>query len=465
MNLTIEQIAKYTKGKIHGNPNVVVTNVVIDSRKAQEGSLFVAMKGERTDGHRYISAASKLGGVAALVEEGCFDYSGECTLIEVKDSATAMGDIAKGILYDIEQDLIKVSVTGSVGKTSTKDMISYVFETYFNTLKSELNQNNELGLPLTVMKLNKDHNVLVTEMGMRGIGQIEYLTDIVKPHIAVITNIGVAHLELLGTRTNILKAKLEICKGMEQGGTLILNGDNDMLSDENEVKKILKEYNVNNINIIYFGTEGNSNYRAEKINGSNYILCTPDGEEYGVKLKVPGIHNVYNSMAAVCAAKAAGVSIEDSIKALEKFGDDVSRQKILEMPWGYIIDDTYNAGPESMEASLSVLRDIKAEKKYAVLGDMLELGSITEKAHLNVGKIANGVADALVAVGEHAKLYCDAFEGNEKIHVKDSALGANTLLPILKKEIKTGKKIAILIKGSNAIKMNIISEALVHFCI
>ncbi len=465
MKMTIEQIARYTNGKIYGDKNTQITNVVIDSRKATNESLFVAMKGERTDGHKFIETAVKAGATAALVEKGCFENSNCCALVEVENSAEAMGDIARGILKERENNLLKISVTGSVGKTSTKDMIAFVFEKYFHTLKSELNQNNELGLPLTVMKLEPEHEVLITEMGMRGMGQIEYLTDIVKPHVAIITNIGVAHLELLGTRENILKAKLEICKGMSEGGTLVLNGDNDMLSDKIMVKEILNEYGIKNVNIIYFGTEGNSAYRAEKINGSDYVLCTPEGEEYNVKLKVPGIHNVYNSMAAVCAAKASGISVEKALKALSEFGDDVSRQKILEMPWGYIIDDTYNAGPESMQASLSVLKDLKAEKRYAVLGDMLELGSITNEAHTNVGKVASNVADALLAVGEHARLYYDAFEGEEKILVKDSALGANTLLPILKKEIRAGKKIAILIKGSNAIKMNIISEALIHFCI
>lgn len=465
MKLTVKKIAEYTNGKVYGNEDIEITNAVIDSRKAQKGSLFVAMKGTRTDGHKYISSAAELGATAALVEKSCFDYKGECACVEVENSELALGKIAKGILEDRKDNIIKISVTGSVGKTSTKDMIAFVFGQYFKTLKSELNQNNELGLPLTVMKLEESHKVLITEMGMRGIGQIEYLTNIVKPKIAVITNIGVSHLELLETRENILRAKLEICKGMPENGTLILNGDNDMLSQEENVKKILDEYGVKNINIIYFGTEGNSFYRAEKINGSNYILCTPDCEEYEVNLKVPGIHNVYNSMAAICAAKAAGISIENALKALEQFGDDVSRQKILEMPWGYIIDDTYNASPESMEASLSVLKGLNVEKKYAVLGDMLELGSITDNAHIKVGKIAKESANFLAAVGEHAKLYCEEFDKEDTLYVKDSAMCANTLLPILKEEIKTGKKIAVLIKGSNAMKMNIVSEALIHFCI
>lgn len=463
MNLNIKKIAEYTSGTVYGDEDVIVTNGVIDSRKAEQGSLFIALKGENTDGHRFVETAFKAGAAAAMVQKGYSVAAEDRNVVAVDNTEKAMGDIAAGIIRERGNSLIKVAVTGSVGKTSTKDMIAFVLAQKYKTLKSKLNHNNELGLPLTVMGLEKEHQVLVAEMGMRGMGQIEYLTNIVKPDIAVITNIGVAHLELLGSRENILKAKLEVCKGMKADSTLVLNGDNDMLSQENIVRNILTEYGVTCPNIIYFGTEGNSDYKAENIHGSNYLLFTPSGEKFEIRLKVPGVHNVYNSMAAICVAKSAGISIEDAVRTLSEFGKDVSRQKIIEMPWGYIIDDTYNAGPESMEASLSVLGEMKADLKIAALGDMLELGEMTEKSHSKVGMLAAKHADILLAVGHNSMLYYDVFSGEKKIHTNDSAAGANVLLPLIKEYICKGKRLAILVKGSNAMKMNIISEALIHF--
>ena len=462
MKLTLNKIAEYTGGKVYGDGNSVVTDTVIDSRRVKENSLFVALKGDNTDGHNYVGSAFKSGASAAMVKKGCCDIQDDNNYIVVEDTAKAMGDIAAGIIKNRGSSLFKLAITGSVGKTSTKDMIAFVFSKYFNTLKSELNHNNELGLPLTVMKLEDEHKVIVTEMGMRGLGQIEYLTNIVKPNIAVITNIGVVHMELLGSRENILRAKLEICKGMNSNATLILNGDNDMLSQESTVRKIVAEYGVDCPNIVYFGTEGNSDYIAEKIHGSNYSLLTPDGREYQIKLKVPGVHNVYNSMAAICAANAADISVEEAIAALNEFGDDVSRQKIINTSWGVLIDDTYNAGPESMEASLSVFKEIKADVKIVALGDMLELGQITEAAHRKVGKIASECADVLVAVGASSVLYYDEFSGERKLHVNDSASGAIEIVKIVKNYMQCGKSVAVLAKGSNAMKMNLISDALIH---
>lgn len=460
MYITLGKIAEYTGGKLYGDENLTVTDAVIDSRKTKKDSLFIALKGENTDGHRFVESAFNMGATAALVECGFSAPENAKNYVEVKNAQKAMGDIAAGILRDRGTSVTKLAITGSVGKTSTKDMIAHVFSSYFNTLKSELNHNNELGLPLTVMKFNDEHKVLVSEMGMRGLGQIEYLANIVKPDIAVITNIGVAHLELLKTRENILRAKLEVCKGMKTGSTLVLNGDNDMLSDKDAVLEILKEYGDNLPKIVYFGTEKNSDYRAENIHGSNYLLLTPDGNKFEIKLKVPGVHNVYNSMAAVCAANAAGISTEKAVEALLTFGDDVSRQKIIEKSWGCIIDDTYNAGPESMEASLCVLKEMKADIKIAALGDMLELGDITEEAHRKIGRIASESADVLLAVGRNSVLYYDTFSGERKIHVNDSTEGAKELAVIIKEYITKGKRIAVLAKGSNAMRMNVISNAL-----
>lgn len=463
MNLTLKKIAEYTGGELYGNACAVVTNAIIDSRKATKDSLFIALKGENTDGHRFVSNAFESGASCALIQKGCIKLESDNNYVEVANVEKAMGDIAAGIIRDRGDSLLKLAVTGSVGKTSTKDMIAFVFEEKHKTLKSHLNNNNELGLPLTVMKLESDHDVIVTEMGMRGLGQIEYLTNIVKPDIAVITNICISHLETLGTRENILRAKLEVCKGMNADSTLILNGDNDMLLDKKNVMKIIDEYGVKCPNIVYFGTESNSDYVAEEIHGSNYMLLTPDGKKFQMNLKVPGVHNVYNSMAAVCAACASGICVEDAVRIISEFGENVSRQKIIEKKWGFIIDDTYNAGPESMEASLSVLKEIKADVKIAALGDMLELGVMMKDAHSKVGKVASDCADVLLAVGDNSMIYYQEFTGDNKLHVNDSKEGAAQILDIVKGFVDSGKSIAVLAKGSHAMKMNEISEVLLNY--
>ena len=460
MKLTLEKIAEFTGGTVRTKREITVKSASLDSRRIGNECLFIALKGENTDGHCYIDQAFAAGAAAALVEKG--RYTGADAIVEVENTAVAMGGIAAGILRERGDSLIKIAVTGSVGKTSTKDMIASVVGGHFITLKSELNHNNELGLPLTVMKLEEEHEALVTEMGMRGLGQIEYLSEIVHPDIAVITNIGISHLETLGSRKNILRAKLEICKGMKPGAKLILNGDNDMLSDEVLVRNILNEYGADGIEIIYFGTEENSDYRAENIHGSNYELLTPAGRRFDVRLQVPGVHNVYNSMAAVCAANAVGISTEEAVDPLSVFGEEASRQKIVEMPWGFIIDDTYNAGPESMAASLSVLRDMQADLKVAALGDMLELGTLSDVSHRNVGSLASEVANVLLAVGPQSVIYYDTFAGQRKMHVPDSVEGARILLPVIREYAQKGLKIGVLVKGSNAIRMNVISEALIN---
>ncbi len=191
-------------------------------------------------------------------------------------------------------------------------------------------------------------------------------------------------------------------------------------------------------------------------------MVTPSGERFSVNLRVAGVHNVYNSMAAVCAANAAGISTEKAVNTLCEYGAEASRQKIVETSWGFLIDDTYNAGPESMTASLTVLRDLKADLRIAALGDMLELGAMSEEAHGTVGNTAAGIADVLLAVGPLSMQYYDAFAGKRRLHAADSKEGARLLLPVLQEYARQGLRIGVLVKGSHAIEMNVISEALLR---
>ncbi len=458
MNLTLNKISEYTGGVITRPEcgNVTVRSASIDSRRLGERCLFIALKGENTDGHFFVDKALENGAAAALTEKGL--YRGNGCAVETDNVACAMGDIAAGILRDRKDPLFKIAVTGSVGKTTTKDMTAFILSGHMKTLKSEMNFNNEYGLPLTVMRLENVHEALVTEMGMRGTGQIEYLTKIVRPDAAVITNIGVSHLEKLGTRENILRAKLEVSIGMSDRPVLILNGDNDMLSDERLVREILRGYGREKAEIIYFGTEDNSSVRAENIHGSSYELVTPEGR-FGVCLSVPGVHNVYNSMAAICASHCAGVSIEDAVKDIEHFGDEVSRQKIIPVVWGTVIDDAYNASPDSMNASLSVLKSLDVDVRIAALADMLELGSMSDESHRKVGALASEIADVLLAVGPLSELYCETFRGRI-IHASDSAEGARLLLPVIHEYESRGLSVGVLVKGSNAMRMGAVSDAL-----
>ncbi len=446
-----------------------IGGITTDTREVaepcEENSLkvFVALKGERFDGNDYVGEMCRKGIGAVIcsldVEKAnkIIEKDTHTAVIAVNDTLSALGDIAAA--HRLKFDVNAIAVTGSVGKTSTKELVAAVLSSEFKVLKTEANFNNEIGLPKTLFGLNEEHEKIVTEMGMRGLGQIEYLCKIAKPHVGVVTNIGSAHLEILGSRENIFKAKLEI-GAHEYCNVLVLNGDDEMLADRESVCKTLGRSSLPQI--VYYGTGNNCEYRAENIvtraGGCDFELITPCGNKK-VSLAMPGIHNVYNALAASAVGILSGLSIETIVCSLEgvgKNGTGTIRQKIEKLSSGItLIDDTYNAGPESMKASLSVLSGLDLNgKRVAVLGDMLELGSVSEKAHRDVGETAAkcGVS-LLVTVGELSKATAEAYLetacSGKVLSFKDSNEAASVLPSLL----SSGD--AVLVKGSHAMRMSV----------
>lgn len=395
---TTYEVLEASGGSFVRDADGIVKNVIIDSRKAEQGSLFVAIKGERVDGNDYIAAAFEKGATACICDKDV-TVTASGALIKVADSALALGKIANR--YKMKYNVPTVAVTGSVGKTTTKDMIAAVMSKMGDCLKTEGNFNNELGMPLTIFGLEKHHKSAVLEMGMSAFGEIAYLADIARPDVAVITNIGMSHIENLGSREGILKAKMEICDFFGRDNLLIINADNDMLKT---VKKD-KEYEI-----LTYGLESEADYTAcdiedYGIKGSAFMAITPKGR-FSVKLAVAGVHNVYNALAAIAVGEHFGISEADIVDALGGFVLTAMRLTVEKHGGVTLINDCYNASPDSIRASLDVLKSEKG-RRVAVLGDVLELGEFAETAHRDIGRMCAGKADLLITAGENARFIAE----------------------------------------------------------
>lgn len=390
-NITLKQAAAWCGGKVAEKyENVTFAGANIDSRKLQPGQLFVALVAAR-DGHDFIPGALEKGAAAVL----CNRVDGDFPAIVVEDTRIALGQIASGLLKQMNPRII--GVTGSVGKSTTKEMIAAVLETQYRVSKTPANHNNDLGMPAAVLAMDADSQVVVLEMGMSHFGEIEYLSRMANPHIGVIINIGTMHIENLGSQEGILQAKMEITAGMDSSGKLLLYGDDSYLWGSREQLPVAAEY---------FGAENpECSLRAKDISqsaeGIRYTACW-NGVEFPVYLPLEGMHYVPDSLAAISAGISLGVSTENICKGLANFRTMEGRQEIFEHNGYTIIKDCYNAGPESMEAALKVLGN-RPGRKIAVLGDMLELGSHSPAAHEKVGKQAAQYADILLCYGKESE--------------------------------------------------------------
>ncbi|HHV29583.1 UDP-N-acetylmuramoyl-tripeptide--D-alanyl-D-alanine ligase [Acetivibrio mesophilus] len=445
--LKCEEIIRAVGGTlISGEINTDFNNISTDSRNIKEGDLFVPLVGERFDGHNYIAHSLEQGALGSLTQRE-MESANDKVLIKVSDTLKALRDLAT--YYRQKYKIPFVGITGSVGKTSTKEMVSAVLSKGFNVLKTQGNFNNEIGVPLTVFNLDRSHEAAVVEMGMSGFGEISRLTSIVKPDIAIITNIGVSHIEKLGSKNNILKAKMEIFEGLNEKGLAILNGDDKLLYGLNNLLKF---------RTVFYGMEEELDYRAYNLESLGERGSTFDielqGKEYKVRIPVPGIHNVYNALAGIAAGIELGISPEKIIEGIEEFSPGKMRLNILNHKGLKIINDAYNASPQSMEAAINVLKDISCEgRTFAVLGDMLELGEISHSAHEEVGRyaVSKGI-DYIVAVGEYRKNIAhgaiEAGAGEERVFdFKDNADAAR----FLKEYLKSGD--VLLVKGSRGMRM------------
>ena len=401
--MTVEDIIKATNGKlIIGNLNETCENFCTDTRKIQKDDVYIGLKGEKFNGNEYYKEALKKGAKVAIVSgiditKEDLEELKDKTIIEVKDSLIAFGDIAafKRSLYNIPV----VQITGSVGKTSTRDIVANVIRTQYKTLQTEGNFNNAVGLPTTVLKL-KDHEALVVESGMNHFGEISYLGKIAKPTIAVITNIGTAHIGNLGSRENILKAKLEILENLKPDGFIVINNDNDLLHKWNMEDNKYKKYT--------FGIEEKSDVMAYNIeireDYSKYNVII-NNKEYTVKVPVSGKHFVYNSLCAIAVGNLMHIAPENIIKGIETFKLTKNRMEICKIKEDItVINDAYNASYDSMKAAIEYLKEIPGNRKIAVLGDMFELGDYGEEMHRKVGEeVAKNKVDILITVGDLSK--------------------------------------------------------------
>ncbi len=449
--MNVDEILKATEGiPAGGNGSGLVTGISTDSRKIRPGDLFIPLTGEKFDGHDYIRGAFEQGAAAALTQREIPGLNGK-PLILVKDTLKALQALAAS--YRSRFTIPFVGITGSVGKTSTKEMVACALGVKYNVLKNEGNLNNEIGVPLTIFNLNEGHEAAVVEMGMSGFGEISALTAIVRPKVGIITNIGISHIEKLGSRQNILKAKLELLEGLQPDGLLILNGDDVLLSG---VKGLLPQRSVS------YGLEEGVDYLAFNVksygeSGVEFDI-TVEGRDYTVKVPAPGMHNIYNALAAVAAGCELGVPMEDLLQGISRFVPGKMRMNIIKANGLTVINDAYNSSPQSVKAALDVLEELEAGRRVVVLGDMLELGEWSAQAHLETGRQAAGMKlDYIVTSGTCAS---DIVKGAAEAGFPAERLAAfpdnASTLEYLTKIVQKGD--AILVKGSRGMKM----EEIVH---
>lgn len=448
------EILAAVNGKLlSGNEKSIIENISIDSRNINPGDLFIPIKGERFDGHDFIISSFEKGAEIALTERNIPPF-GKKTLIKVKSTLTALKDLSA--YYRSKFDIPFIAITGSVGKTSTKDLAASVLSQKFKVLKTAGNFNNEIGLPLMIFKLEKEHEVAIFEMGMSGFGEISRLSSIVKPDYAVITNIGLSHIEKLGSRQNILKAKTEIFEYMSPEGVAILNGDDNLLHG---LKDLLK------VKTLFYGTEEGLDYQAFDLLSLGEQGCkfkvSIDDIEYNIRTSIPGFHNIYNALAAISLGIELNVPMDLIIKGVYEYKPSDLRLNIITKNDIKIINDTYNASPKSMEAAIDVLKDISTDgKRIAVLGDMLEMGEWSYKVHLDVGKYAAlKRIDMIVTVGENAQnIAVGALSGGISGENVKSFDDNKSACNYLEKIVSVGD--IVLVKGSRGMKMEQIVQEL-----
>ena len=442
--ITLKQAAAWCGGTVDAKyENVEFLGANNDTRVLKPGQLFIVLQGAR-DGHDFIPAAIDKGAAAVLCSRRVGDYPA----IYVDDPRTALGLIAAQELKRIGCKV--VGVTGSVGKSTTKEMIASVLESTYRVSKTPANHNNDIGMPMAVLSMGPDTEVSVLEMGMNHFREIAYLSNIAHPDVAVIINVGSMHIEFLGSREGIRKAKMEIVEGMAPDGQLLLNGDNDLL-------QALEEIPVQPIT--YFGTGENASVRgldaaqtAEKLS----FRVEAGAVSFPVELYLEGEHFIPDALAAVAVGLKLGVTPENIQRALADFQNMAGRQEIFKAEGCTIIKDCYNAGPESMAAALNVLSR-REGRKIAVLGDMLELGDCAPAEHFKLGRIAAEKANIVFAYGPFGPKVIDgALAGGKDGKTARAFTDHGVLAAALKACAKEGD--TILFKGSRGMHMEIALE-------
>lgn len=450
LDLNLAEIIKAVDGEIIVKNNEgIFKKISTDTRKIQENNLFIALKGENFNGNDYTIQAIEKGASIIIIDDVKFkieDLKNRGTIIKVKDTKEALGDLAR--FYRKKIGVKVVGITGSTGKTSTKDLVAAFLSGKYKVFKTQGNFNNEIGLPLMIFELSKDYDIAVLEMGMSNFGEINKLASIALPDVGAITNIGVAHIEYLKTRENILKEKMSITDFFENKNSLIVNCENDMLKTIVECDKF---------NLERVGYDSSYNLYAKNIKltseNTSFDVVTDDNKNYRFTLNMVGEHNVLNALIGIQIARNFGLTFEEMEKGLGNFNATSMRLEVINKDKFTIINDSYNANPDSMKAALEVLKNYSGSRKIAVLGTMGELGDYAEKAHIQVGEFAKDKADILLTTGEFKEYYKKGF--GERTMVFESK---QELMQRLTDMIKVND--TILIKASRSAKFEEITKYL-----
>jgi UDP-N-acetylmuramoyl-tripeptide--D-alanyl-D-alanine ligase len=451
-NLSLEKIIKYSGAELlQGDREQIIEEIVIDSREVKDDYLFIAIIGENQDGHLYLEDALKNGAKAVIVDreiENKFLKDSEISILKVDDTTKALQNIAHEYRKSFS-DLKVIAVTGSAGKTTTKDLIYSVLKQKYSCLKTEGNYNNHIGLPLTLLRLTADNKFAVLEMGMSALGEIELLAKIAEPDFGIVTNVAAAHLEQLGSLENIAKAKKELIDQLGTQDTAILNYDNTYTRKMGETAES---------EVLYFGFDRGADiqvldyyFDSEKENLSFKVKY--EKQDYTFNFKKAGRHNIYNAITAIIIALKIGLKPVEIQQGLLQAEFSANRMEIIKLSNGArIINDSYNANPLAVKAALDVLEELKAERKIAILASMLELGFESKLKHQEVGAYAvqKGV-DLLITIGSKARAIAagaDSEMAADKIIILDNN---QDCIDFLGAEIKADD--LILIKGSRANKL------------
>lgn len=422
MDLNLSEIIKAVNGEILIQNNEGIFNKIsTDTRKIEKDNLFIALKGENFNGNDYTVSAIEKGATIVIVDEVKFkieELNNRGTIIKVKDAKVALGDIAR--FYRNKLGIKVVGITGSTGKTSTKDLVAAFLSGKYRVFKTQGNFNNEIGLPLMIFELSKDYDVAVLEMGTSNFGEINRLASIALPDVAAITNVGVAHIEYLKSRENILKEKMGIVDFFEQKNPLILNCENDMLKSVDKCDKF---------NLEKIGYDENYDIYAKNVELTSettaFEAVTKKNESHRFTLNMVGQHNVLNALIGIQISKDFGLTFDEMEKGLKNFNATSMRLEFINKNNFSIINDSYNANPDSMKAALEVLKNHSGTRKIAILGTMSELGDYAKEAHTQVGEFAKCKADILLTTGEFKKCYEEGFkEGTMSFETKQELMQA-----------------------------------------
>ncbi|BCZ47019.1 UDP-N-acetylmuramoyl-tripeptide--D-alanyl-D-alanine ligase [Clostridium gelidum] len=442
MDLSLSEIVEAISGEILVNNNEGNFNKIsTDTRKIEKDNLFIALTGENFNGNDYVCNAIEKGASIIIIDEVKFkveELNDRVTIIKVKNTKSALGDLAR--FYRKKIGIKVVGITGSTGKTSTKDLVAAFLSGKYKVFKTQGNFNNEIGLPLMIFELSKEYDIAVLEMGTSNFGEINRLASIALPDVAAITNIGVAHIEYLKSRENILKEKMCITDYFDDENSLIINCENDMLKTVKEGDKF---------NIEKIGYDEKYDLYAKNIDltceTTSFDAVSRNKDSYRFNLNMVGEHNVLNALVGIQIAKKIGLTFEEMEKGLENFNATSMRLEFVNRNNFTIINDSYNANPDSMKAALKVLENYSGIRKIAVLGTMGELGDYAKEAHTEVGRFAKGKIDILLTTGDFKKYYEEGFkEGTMVFETKQELM--ETLASMIK------EKDTILVKASRSEK-------------